>query len=105
MFDKVSQAAEKLATNVSRRAFLGRLGQGALATAGVLGAMLAFPGQAQADPPQATCCVCRYLGPMGQYIYTYACVALGSPCPNSGTNCGSYTVKSCNGPRGCPGAP
>src|SRR5260370_28847417 len=49
MFDKVSQAAEKLATNVSRRAFLGRLGHGALVTAGVLGAMLAFGGEARAD--------------------------------------------------------
>jgi hypothetical protein len=48
MFDKVSQAAERLATHVSRRAFLGRLGQGALATAGVLGGMLAFGGKAQA---------------------------------------------------------
>jgi hypothetical protein len=48
MFDKVSQAAEKLATHVSRRAFLGRLGQGALATAGVLGGLLAFGGKAQA---------------------------------------------------------
>jgi hypothetical protein len=49
MFDKVSQAAEKAATNVSRRAFLGRLGKGALTTAGVLGAMLAFGGKAQAS--------------------------------------------------------
>jgi hypothetical protein len=44
MFDKVSQVAEKLATNVSRRAFLGRLGQGALVLAGAMGAMLAFRG-------------------------------------------------------------
>jgi hypothetical protein len=80
MFDKVSQAAEKLATGVSRRAFLGRLGQGALATAGVLGAMLAFRGQAQADQPQSTCCVCPTgLGPIAPY--SYACVAVGSPCP------------------------
>jgi hypothetical protein len=48
MFDKVSQAAEKLATNVSRRAFLGRLGQSALAVAGVVGGMLAFGGTARA---------------------------------------------------------
>jgi hypothetical protein len=48
MFDKVSLSAEKLATNVSRRAFLGLLGQGALATAGVVGAMLAFGGEAKA---------------------------------------------------------
>src|SRR4029077_2834339 len=48
MFDKVSQAAEKLATNVSRRAFLGRLGKGTLGAAGVLAGVLAFPKVAQA---------------------------------------------------------
>jgi len=53
MFDKVSLAAEKLATNVSRRDFLGRLGRGALATAGVLGTMLAFGSETRAGscPP------------------------------------------------------
>src|SRR5712692_10541234 len=48
MFDKVSQAAEKLATNVSRRAFLGRLGQGALGLAAVIAGVVALPSQAQA---------------------------------------------------------
>ncbi len=48
MFDKVSQAAETVAINVSRRAFLGRLGQGALITAGVLGGMHLLAGKAQA---------------------------------------------------------
>ena len=49
MFDKVSQVAEKVATHVSRRAFLGRLGHGALVTAAVIGGMLAFGGEARAD--------------------------------------------------------
>jgi len=48
MFDRVSQAAEKLATNVSRRELMGGLGKGALALAGAMGAMLAFPGLVQA---------------------------------------------------------
>jgi hypothetical protein len=48
MFDKVSQAAETVAINVSRRAFLGRLGQGALVTAGVLGGIHLLAGKAQA---------------------------------------------------------
>jgi hypothetical protein len=48
MFDKLGQAAERLATHVSRRAFLGRLGKGALVMAGVLGSVLAFGGKAQA---------------------------------------------------------
>ncbi len=55
MFDKVSQAAEKLATNVSRRAFLGGLGEGALTVAGVVGGMLAFGSVAWADPPYNPC--------------------------------------------------
>jgi hypothetical protein len=48
MFDRVGSMAERMATNVSRRAFLGRLGQGALVLAGAFGAMLAFPGVGQA---------------------------------------------------------
>ncbi len=56
MFDKVSQVAEKLATNVSRRAFLGRLGQGALVLAGAMAAMLAFPRLGQAAKDNAYCC-------------------------------------------------
>ena len=48
MFDRVSQSAEKLATNVSRRGFMGGLGKGALALAGAMGAMLALPGLVQA---------------------------------------------------------
>jgi hypothetical protein len=66
MFDRVSQAAEKLATNVSRRAFMGGLGKGALALAGAMGAMLAFPGLVQAGG--GACCppgygwVCEYAG-------------------------------------------
>jgi hypothetical protein len=43
MFDRVSEAAEKLATNVSRLAFFGRLGQGALGLAAVIGGVLALP--------------------------------------------------------------
>ena len=42
MFEKISRAAEEAATGVSRRAFLGQLGKGALALAGVLGGVLAF---------------------------------------------------------------
>jgi len=53
MFERVSQAAEKLASNVSRRAFMGGLGKGALALAGAMGAMLAFPGLVQAGG-----CIC-----------------------------------------------
>jgi|SRR6516162_6384316 hypothetical protein len=75
MFDKVSQVAEKLATNVSRRAFLGRLGKGALVLAGAMGAILAFPALGQAKgcagtggglpPPCYDCKQCIYACPDG----------------------------------------
>src|SRR5262249_29786450 len=55
MFDKIGDAAAKVATNVARRAFLGRLGQGALGLAAVIGGVLAFSEQAKAAGGQ--CCV------------------------------------------------
>ena len=48
MFERVSQLAEQVATNASRRAFLGRLGRVAAGTAGALGGLLLFPEEAQA---------------------------------------------------------
>jgi hypothetical protein len=68
MFDKVTEAAERLATGVSRRAFLSGLGRGALATAGVLAGILAFGGTARA---QVFC-------PSGYY----RCSTSGPCCPN-----------------------
>ena len=59
MFDRVSEAAEKLATKVSRRAFLGRLGQSALGLAAVIGGVLALPSQARAD---GGWCVISFVG-------------------------------------------
>jgi hypothetical protein len=58
MFDRVGDLAERVATHVSRRAFLGRLGQGALGLAAVIGGVLAFPGEAGAGGVK-WCCVCR----------------------------------------------
>jgi hypothetical protein len=60
MFDRVGDLAERVATNVSRRAFLGRLGEGALGLAAVIGGVLAFPASARAD--RKSCWVCG-LGP------------------------------------------
>src|SRR5262249_12094558 len=53
MFDKFGEAAERLATDLSRRQMLGRCARSALALAGVLGGVLALPGIASADqcPP------------------------------------------------------
>ena len=41
MFDKIGDAAERLATNVSRRNFLGWAGKSALALAGAVAGLLA----------------------------------------------------------------
>jgi hypothetical protein len=67
MFDKIGQAAEKIALGVSRRAFLSRLGKSALAAAGALG----FAASASASPPAYTCCACYYPG-AGWY---HVCIA------------------------------
>jgi hypothetical protein len=56
MFDRVSEAAERLATNVSRRAFIGRMGKGALGMAAGLSGLLAFAGRAEAG--SGHCCRC-----------------------------------------------
>jgi hypothetical protein len=60
VFERVSSLAERVATDVSRRDFLGRLGHGALVLAGAMGAMLASPGLAPAKGcvggPCRCCC-------------------------------------------------
>jgi hypothetical protein len=57
MFERVGSLAERVATNVSRRAFLGRLGQAALGSAAALGGFLAFPANAS-PPPDGSCWCC-----------------------------------------------
>jgi hypothetical protein len=84
MFDRVSEAAEKLATNVSRRAFMGRLGKGALTLAGAVGAFLAIPGLVQAGGKG---CACQ----SGSFCCLYTC-------PNGST---LTTVSNLHGKCGC----
>jgi hypothetical protein len=48
MFEKIGQVAEQAATSVSRRQFLGRFGQSALAVAAAVGGLLALPEVAHA---------------------------------------------------------
>src|SRR5204862_5435899 len=57
MFEKIGRLAEAVATrvSVSRRGFLGRLGQGALAAAGVLGGLLCLPKDARAAGGELCC--------------------------------------------------
>jgi hypothetical protein len=51
MFEKFGDAAERMAQSASRRAFLGRLGRGAMGVSMALGGLLASASWAQADRP------------------------------------------------------
>jgi hypothetical protein len=98
MFDKVSQAAEKLATNVSRRAFFGRVGRGALVVAGVLGATLALPGQGQAKG--TTNKLCFYSGGYNCRNYCVRCDE-GCPPPARFSACRLISISACTCNGGC----
>jgi hypothetical protein len=87
MFDKVSEVAERVATNVSRRAFLGRLGQGALGIAAAIGGALALPARAQAG--SAHCCIC--------YSPYYRCYQTSTSCIQD-----CQKVKCADYPNLCP---
>jgi hypothetical protein len=64
MFEKIGDAAEKLATNVSesRRGFLSRVGQAALGVTAVVAGVLASPSEAQAIVTIKRGCVIDYSG-------------------------------------------
>jgi hypothetical protein len=101
MFEKIGRLAEAAATNasVSRRGFFGQLGRGALAAAGVLGGLLAFPKVALASG--AYLC-CKYScgqqrGKYGSFSYDLCTSApLGCPSPYFGCKLdGHKLVSSC----------
>ena len=50
MFEKLGHVAEQMATSLSRRECLGRLGRGALAVTAAIGGLLALPGSGGAHP-------------------------------------------------------
>ncbi len=74
MLERMSQAAQEVATKVSRRTLLDKLGRLGLAAAGLLG-LLALPGHAQATR-KFKCCVYRLL-PFGGTFTT--CTTGGCP--------------------------
>jgi hypothetical protein len=82
MFDKLSHLAEQTVTHASRRQFLGRLGQGALALATTMSAVLAAAEQAQARGRNTRCCHYRCASRGGSYDY-YVCRSDGTACPTS----------------------
>jgi hypothetical protein len=85
MFDRVSEAAERLARSVSRREFMGRLGRSATVIAAVLGGLCAAPKLAQGGGggpklARAACC-----GNSGVCVApTPHCVLVSADCSPSG---------------------
>lgn len=92
MLEKVSQVAEQVATRLSRRGFLGKAGQAALAVAGVLGGLLALSGDAHAHHERRWHCCCS---PDGSICRT----PRGVPCPGGTQLCrcppGSGSIRQC----------
>jgi hypothetical protein len=76
MFDKITRYAERVATSasLSRRGFLGRLGETALGVAGLVGALLVLSNRAEADHDLFP--FCGFLCPDGSHVFTFRC-----PCP------------------------
>ena len=111
MFDKITNAAERLATNVSesRRGFLGRVGQAALGATGAVVGWLALPTQAQAASHFG---YCGYLGTPHGPVARLSGICVASDCTtrflpaqcrgfgdSPGTICGNKSVtfgRSCS---------
>ena len=107
MFDKVSEAAERLAVHVSRRDFFGWAGKSALAVVGVVGGILAFPADARAGNAK-NCCIYATLGVDFTLIFCgYTCVKADScpttppsSCPPSAWLNATYSVSDCGQCKG-----
>jgi hypothetical protein len=89
MFERVGNLAERVATNVSRRAFLGRLGRGALGLAAVIGGVLAFPGQAHSGGNTEWCCI------KPAFPCTYYMAINNKTCPCGGDRVKCQDIYSC----------
>ncbi len=102
MFEKISRMAEAAATNVSvsRRGFLGRLGQSALGVAAVLAGMNAVTAQSGG----VVCC--KYHCPSYSYnpykkggpskvVFT-TCLPAGSTCNSYGCTVNQHNASSCD---------
>jgi hypothetical protein len=102
MIDRVSQAAEKLASKLSRRLFLSRLAPSVLAVAGLVGGLLAFPSSARADT--RTCCYysCGLGCPQSTCIAGHQCPGTISGFCLSPVTCTLVSSKVSPGCRQCP---
>ena len=98
MFEQTSRLAEKVASSVSRRGFLGSLGSWAAAAALGVAGVLTGTGTARATDRDNFVC-CFYAGPSGCGGVTLAhhckqCPSFLNGCPFH--CCGAYT-QGCNG--------
>jgi hypothetical protein len=86
MFERVGRLAEKTATEVSRRAFLGGLGESALGLAAGIAGALAFPAQARAADKKY---YCRYTCPNGTICMKFvrACSSCATHLNCNGMSC------------------
>jgi hypothetical protein len=102
MFDRVSQVAEALATDMSRRRFLGSFGRWAGATALAMAGVLTTAGSARAAN-QNTCCRYGLITLGGDQCKCTACVPLGTSCPSVPSSCPSFSqlLPSSSTVRGC----
>jgi hypothetical protein len=104
MFDNIGDAAEKLATGVSRRHLLSVLGRWAGATALAMAGVLSTTGTARATEHYTCCCYSSFPSPG---CACCVCVAAGTACPGSGGCPGSvglyntFPVNNCGKCR-CP---
>ncbi len=92
MFEKTSELAQRVATSVSRRHFLGAVGKWAGATATGLAALLTA-GSARAGSGNKWCCSYCARNPAGYYyICGTECAPAGGPCPPVPASCpaGAY---------------
>jgi len=83
MFDTISDAAEKLASKVSRRDFFGSLGRWAGASALALAGVLATAGTGRAGG-NYICCYYGFYVPGGSWIWrAFLCIGSQERCPSS----------------------
>jgi hypothetical protein len=98
MFEKIGRLAETAATkvSVSRRGFLGRLGQGALVMTGVLSGMLAIPRDARAGGSYVCCKYSCSNFPYKSRTIFRGCYPAGTICPYQyRCNMSQSTTDSC----------
>ena len=105
MFERIGRLAERAATGagVSRRGFLGRLGQSALGVAGVLAGLAATTASAKGAGAYV-CCTWKCYNPYRGAKWTKrsfcyppgsSCGVFGPPCDFGGSFIGQNTVNDC----------